>query len=71
VHRAVLADFNRLQAWLAGDWCYVGVIVTPDDGEGEPASLWGIESDCDDYLQDVAHELADEFAPAYVHVMGA
>lgn len=64
--RAALADFDRLRRWCEGDWCYVGVIVsplcdccgTPDGDRAE--SLWGIESDAGDYLDEVARELADQ-----------
>ncbi len=63
--RAALADFERLRRWCAGDWCYVGVVVspvcecceTPDDRYTE--SLWGINSDAGDYLDTVALELAE------------
>jgi hypothetical protein len=63
--RAALADFDRLRRWCADDWCYVGVIVTlVDDDEDEmpefSASVWGIESDASDYLEETARELADE-----------
>lgn len=62
--RAVEADFQRMRAWCNDEWHYVGVIVEllDDDGDtmGETASLWGIESDCADYIAEVAHELADE-----------
>ncbi len=62
---AAMSDFNRLDRWARGLWEYVGVIVTLCDEDGEPidgmtASLWGIESDADDYLDEVARELADE-----------
>lgn len=62
--RAVAADFKRLSDWCNDLWSYVGVIVEllDDNGDtmGETASLWGIESDCHEYLEEVAHELADE-----------
>jgi hypothetical protein len=68
IERAVRADFERMRSFAVGDWCYVGVTVKPDDDEdAEPQSLWGIESDCDDYLQECARELADGCAPTYVH----
>ncbi len=54
--RAVEADYQRLRRYLAGDWEYVGVVVTDADGNTE--SLGGIESDADEYLETVAHELA-------------
>jgi hypothetical protein len=67
-HKAAVSDFNRLRDWCNDNWCYVGVIVEALDDEGEPtgenASLWGIESDCDEYQAEVAFELAAELAPA-------
>lgn len=58
VQRAVQADFDRLQAFLNDQWSYVGVCIEGSDGSA--ASLWGIESDADDYITEVAHELASE-----------
>lgn len=64
---AAMADFKRLRDWCNDEWCYVGVIVELLDDEGEPtgetASLWGIESDCDEYLAEVAIELTGEIDP--------
>lgn len=61
---AVEQDFDRLRRWCEGDWYWVGVAVTLLDDEGEETderdSLWGIESDCEDYLEEVASELAEE-----------
>ena len=69
IERAVQADFDRLRRFLQDDWWYVGVrvgVVTP---KGVPLTdtcdLWGIESDCDDYIKEVAHELAAEAGEAY------
>lgn len=63
-HRAALADFDHLRRWCNEAWCYVGVVVTllGEDGEDtdETESLWGVESDSEDYLETVAHELAGE-----------
>ena len=56
---AATADYERLRGWCNDDWQYVAVIVT-DDESGEFASLGGIESDCGDYLAEVAQELAEE-----------
>ena len=64
--RAVAEDFDLLRRWCADLWHYVGVEVVPlcrccnapDEARGQ--SLWGIESFCDDYLVEVAEELADE-----------
>jgi hypothetical protein len=61
---AAEADFKRLRAWCNNDWTYVGVVVELLDDESEPTgeteSLWGVESDADDYLDECAHELAAE-----------
>lgn len=63
---AVQADFQRLRGFLEGDWCYVGLVVTLLDVDGEPTgeteSLWGIESDAGEYLDETARELAGEIA---------
>jgi hypothetical protein len=68
IERAVQADFDRLRRWLRNDWCYVGVCVEAlgRDKDAPPATskyahaLWGVESDCDEYITEVAMELADE-----------
>lgn len=65
IERAVLADFNFLSGWINGDWQYVGVVVELLDEEGETvdgysASLWGVESNSDEFILTVANELADE-----------
>lgn len=58
---AVEADFERLHGWCNDQWQYVGVVVRlVSEDEEDSESLWGIESDCHDYLTEVAHELADE-----------
>lgn len=66
---AAEADFNRLRGWCNGDWEYVGIVVSVyrDDEEIDThaASLWGIESDCQDYLREIAGELFDEVAENY------
>lgn len=58
VVEAVMSDYERLRAWYNDEWHYIGVNVTAPDGETE--SVWGIESDADDYIQDVAQELAQQ-----------
>ena len=59
--RAVEADYAFLRGWCRDDWQYVGVVVClEDDDDTQQASLWGIESDADDYLTETAYELADE-----------
>lgn len=59
---AARQDFERLRAWCNDDWSYVGVIVTASRAgiELASASLWGIESDSDDYLTETAQDLAQE-----------
>lgn len=61
---SVRRDFEYLRAWLRDDWSYVGVVVTLLDVDGEPTnmrgSLWGIDNSDDEYLDDVALELAAE-----------
>lgn len=75
---AVKQDFNRLRDWCLDRWQYVGVTVFhmqhdveeyPDQiadslpfGNRESESLWGIESDCVEYISTVARELAAELA---------
>lgn len=60
--KAARADFDRLRRYCAGDWCYTGVVVTCSRNGLElgRASLWGIESDSDSYLDECAAELAEE-----------
>ena len=63
---AVRRDFEHLRAWCNDDWSYVGVVVRQVDACGccgVSESLWGIESDAGDYLQEVARELAEEVTP--------
>lgn len=63
--RAVEADFQRLKGWCEDRWHYVGVVVTErcpccNDFTGPSSSLWGIESDAGEYLDEVANILIDE-----------
>jgi hypothetical protein len=64
---AVRRDFEFLRGWCNDSWYYVGVIVThlPDpDDDDEPIdythALWGIESNSDDYIEEVAYEHVEE-----------
>lgn len=65
--RAALADFHRLRAWCNDEWHWVGVEVAPVDAHGpdwrRSVSLWGIESDADEYLAEVARDLVSEVLP--------
>jgi len=60
---AVQADFNRMRGYINEDWRWIGVVVEllgEEDEVVDTTSLWGIESDSNDYHQTVAFELADE-----------
>lgn len=62
--RAVDADFEYLRAWCADEWEYlvVGVTLLDDDGEetDHVEYLGGVESIKDEYVMEVARELAEE-----------
>lgn len=60
---AVRLDMERMRAWCNDKWYWIGVIVEDEDGERE--SLWGIESDADEYLEEVEQELAEELHTAW------
>jgi hypothetical protein len=67
-----MSDYEFLRRWCNGDWCYIGVVVTLLDHEGEDVddrSIWGVESDSHDYLTDTAHELADELAREHAETL--
>lgn len=68
------ADYWRLRRWCEGEWYYVGVIVEILDDAGDPIgeseSLWGIESDADEYIVEVAHALAGEILHRLDHAAG-
>ncbi len=64
--KAARANFEHLRRYAEGQWNYVGVIVEKicpccNTPSGETQSLWGIESFADDYLDEVAQELVEEF----------
>lgn len=73
--RAVDADFKRLKDWCADRWEYLGVVVellnADGDGTGKADSVWGIESDSDKYIDEVARELADQITAADAARMAA
>ena len=57
IAEAVERDFDRMRRFCNDQWSYVGVVVT-DDETGERDSVWGVESDCDEYLSEIAHDMA-------------
>lgn len=77
--QAVQADMKHLRDWCADRWHWMGVSVTllVQDADGElvdytgpllkglVASLWGIESNSGDYLEEVFMELSEPIAVAY------
>lgn len=66
---AVRLDYEFLRGWCAGEWYYVGVFVALVGEDGEDltnrydAALWGIESNAHAYIEEVAHELAEQIEP--------
>jgi len=61
-------DSDRVERYNRGDWHYIGIAVTLDMGicpacsqrQEIVHSLWGIESDCEDYQEEIIRELAAE-----------
>lgn len=57
-----MQDYNRMESLCNGDWHYCVVCAIADVSIGESSQeirsngCWGVESDCGDYLKDVAHE---------------
>lgn len=58
---AARAEYDFFRSWLRENWSYVGVIVELLDDDGAVIgsdSLWGIESNSDDYLLETANDMA-------------
>ena len=74
-HAAALADFDYLRRFCNDQWHYCGIVVTLLDADGEPdsvdASLWGIESEGDDYHEEVIGELIAECLSQITATIGA
>lgn len=64
---AVEKDFQFHRGWCNDEWRYVGVVVAhaADAGynDSTTASLWGIESNAPEYIEEVKLNLADELLP--------
>ncbi|MQR02341.1 hypothetical protein [Glaciimonas soli] len=63
--RTVEKDFEYLRAWCNDEWHYVGISVTLLSNSDNAITnynyvLRGIESNSDDYLQQVTHDFMDE-----------
>lgn len=61
--QAARRDYERLRDWCANHWHFVIVSVELLDDDGDMIdreTLGGVESDCGDYLETLAHELAGE-----------
>jgi hypothetical protein len=64
-----MAEYEHFRRWCNDQWHYVGVVVTrlegsEDEGfeEGPSASLWGLQSDDETHIAEVAKELANELS---------
>ena len=57
--RAVQRDFDYLRRYCAGDWWF-SVITVTDPISGFYECIGGVESDCDDYVNELAKELAEQ-----------
>lgn len=62
--RAVEADFQNLKAWCDDEWRWVGVVIDARKNgvllADCAASVWGIASNSDEYLTEVANDLVEE-----------
>lgn len=59
---AVQRDMERMRDWCNGDWYWCGVSVFPLTADGDELrskteSLWGIESDAEEYFDEVIADL--------------
>lgn len=55
-------DYNRMERLCRGDWAMLGIVAVARIGGMVcgSASLWGVESDCGEYMDEVALELTRE-----------
>lgn len=63
---AVEANFQYLRSWCDGEWHYTMVTVTLLDMDGDETwmfeSVGGVESNCHDYIYELAHDMAKTLA---------
>lgn len=57
---AVRKEIKRLSGWLNNEWWYVGVKVALASDPSIVTSLWGIESDAHEFIEDTKRRLASE-----------
>ena len=53
---AAMADFKYLHGWCNDKWHYVVIGVKDDDGNAD--YIGGVESYCEDYIEELAKEIA-------------
>lgn len=74
---AVDADFEHLLRWFNDDWRYVGVCVEQIDEDDQPLTnkyahaCWGMESDDDEGLKQMANEYIDQIIGEHVRAEAA
>jgi len=71
--RAAMADYKRLKGWCDDSWTWCGFIVKvrANGYTIGTASLWGIESDCDEYGLEVCNELLAQAIDEARETLGA
>lgn len=66
IAESVRLDIERMRAWCADQWEYIGVCVCLLGADGQAigdkyaSAVWGIESDSDDYIKELAQELTGD-----------
>lgn len=73
---AARKDFDYLRRFCDGQWSYVIVDVTLLDDDGDALEeysecIGGIESDAEDYITEIAHELAGEIVAGLQKTLAA
>ena len=62
---AVEQNYKWFKAWCDDEWRYVGVVLERYDDAREDYvvidATWGIESDCEEYLCEVANDMLGEY----------
>lgn len=59
--KLVEADFKRLYGWCNDHWSYIYLVVElVGETRGQTESLGGVESDCEEYISELALELGHQ-----------